>query len=798
MLQLHVWGINNSISIISPECIAISWLISKSNLEYEVILSNNTNLSNLNKLPCLISETNQYNGFNEILNFIMDDVYTPKNAEDQLINQSLTCFILNNFEVLNQYNLFMNGKNYEKYTRKVIVQFYPFPMMFNKSLKLYNNAEQLVKLSGLGKKAGSGISFLKFANNEKEEEICQTETFNDELDDVDENEVEDEKRTKAISSLHEKQLLKKQQTKKILQESRSTMKCLNLLNQYLTSITKLKGDKKYLIGDKLSSSEILLAAYLFCLTSDQLPDRFIYNYLTHKTQVSNFIKDIRNEFNINVDEINKFRQPIGNEFVMKFISTILISCLLVGNIDGLTIAKQTTQKIIASPSSTSSIDLPIVTEEAVKLSKRMRDVIVNKDYQKQQEAKKKLTQSSTETPPPRWIRTRKDGRTEIVTPTIIQGVTFSARPPKTTDGLEPWVSLKDDGSPKTINPKYKNGRIKDGYPSYTTYFQQATTFTYNKEQLKAHNMAEDEIFTEIIYTEEEDLEDHFLNPIIRCTPDRYKMKGIGRDKSPEPFCTPKDTARLIMDKTYFVTWYSRFFDPTVKQIKLHFTNVKESLKEKGLRKREFNETAQEKGEKEEEEEEEEEKKDLALFDKRSRTIEKGGRIQDSFFQTEWLDNELGYYPLYINESFFDKSYTVFEKKVLISIQPDNIPDEEFDILKNSIVVEFSKGSIVSKGHLEDLKKLEEKYANRHMHNIEIEEGIDYEKYMVMLALPTCVLIAAVGMYFFVTINKIDLSHLKKTSFAGKKTTHRRIPFKTKKNTTALPVYKSDINGPKHD
>ena len=51
-------------------------------------------------------------------------------------------------------------------------------------------------------------------------------------------------------------------------------------------------------------------------------------------------------------------------------------------------------------------------------------------------------------------------KVEIVTPTIIQGVTFNAQPPSTTNGLEYWVSLKDDGSPKTIKPQMKNGQIK--------------------------------------------------------------------------------------------------------------------------------------------------------------------------------------------------------------------------------------------------------------------------------------------------------------------------------------------------
>ena len=436
------------------------------------------------------------------------------------------------------------------------------------------------------------------------------------------------------------------------------------------------------------------------------------------------------------------------------------------------------------------------------LEKRMREIIINKDYAAKQ-AKKTATSSSSETPPPNWVRT-VNGVPEIVRPQIIAGVTISAKPPQTTDGLEVWVSLKNDGSPKIIKPEIKNGRTKNGRPNYSTYFQTATTMTYNKEQLKAHNMKDDEIFTEVQYIEEADLEDHLLNPIIRCTPERYQKKGIGRDKSTEPFCTPKDDVRLVMDKTYFITWYSRFFDPEVEKVRILFSNIKESFRQKGLKKRDFGEAGQDVSgghkdngnDNEENEEEETDVIDYTPFDKRSKVLEHGGKVQNSFYASDWVRNEDGMLPVTILEEWIGND--VYEKKVLISIQPDNIPDDEFNVLENSIVVEFWKGSKVGKEDLLDLKKLEEKYANRHM-QIEVEEGIDYEKYIVMITLPMCVVIAAFGMWLFVTINRVDLSHLKKKKFAREKTTHRRIPFVLKKNKyESLPLNSADLSGTKTD
>ncbi|EGW33277.1 uncharacterized protein SPAPADRAFT_60612 [Spathaspora passalidarum NRRL Y-27907] len=408
-----------------------------------------------------------------------------------------------------------------------------------------------------------------------------------------------------------------------------------------------------------------------------------------------------------------------------------------------------------------AVRLPHVAEETpaptpiatpARLEKRMRDVIVNKEYAKNQAAK---TASSTTELPPKWVRTLSDGKVEIVFPTVIAGVTFSAKPPKTTDGLEPWVSLKDDGSPKTMRPEIKGGRTKNAQPTYGTYFQTATTMYHSKEDLGAHNMADDEVFEEVVYLDE-DQTNHKLSPLIRCTPDRYKKKGIARDKSTEPFCTPKDDVRLIKDKTYFVTWYSRFFNKEVKNVKIHLSHIKESLRQKGLKKRD-DEAA--------EEEVKEEVTDEIVLSKRSAVLEHGGKVTElSFYTSDWVSNEQGFFPLYIDEKWFGDEYW---RKVLLSIQPDNVADEDFDHKKNSLVVEIWKGAKVSKEHLQDLKKLEEKHAQAYLGDVEIEEGIDYEKYMIMITMPTCVIIAAFGMYLFVTWNRVDLSNVRKRNIRTK-------------------------------
>ncbi|GBL51417.1 hypothetical protein CJI97_001420 [Candidozyma auris] len=420
--------------------------------------------------------------------------------------------------------------------------------------------------------------------------------------------------------------------------------------------------------------------------------------------------------------------------------------------------------------------------EAPALEKRAKDAIINKEYQKMESLK--LHGSTSDEAPKPWVRTIYSTVVEIVTPTVVGGVTFSGEPPAETNGLEPWISLDKNGSPKTIKPKIKGGVTKNASPTYGTYFQTPVTKTYNKEELKAHNMKEDQIFEHVVW-EKEDTTYHDLNPVIRCTPKLYKNKGMAKNISPEPFCFPRDDAVWKMDKTYFVTWYHRFFDEDVSKVKLHLSYVKEAARQKGM-KRSLTEYVEDSME-----------KVKRTFGKRSQIMEKGGKIsQKSFFTSDWIDKETGIYPVTIDPKWLDTQWT---RRALISLQPDTIPDDEFDHLKNSIVVELTKGAKVGKGHNLDLKKQEEKARLKALYGdyYEIEEGIDYEKYIIMMTIPTCVLIAVMGMYFFIWINRkhTDLAFLKNVKFK-KKTRRSRLPFSKKNENkyTELPQWE----GPKAD
>ncbi|CCD23706.1 Psg1p NDAI_0C00450 [Naumovozyma dairenensis CBS 421] len=300
-----------------------------------------------------------------------------------------------------------------------------------------------------------------------------------------------------------------------------------------------------------------------------------------------------------------------------------------------------------------------------------------------------------------WLRTVYDTQVEIVTPTVIAGVTFSGKPLPTPDPLEPWVSLKKDGTPQTIKPEVKNGRTKKGRPNYSTYFKTATVVTYSYEQLKAHNMDPNDVYEEEVYLDEDDTYVS-LNPVIRCTPERYFFKGLAKDISSEPFCTPRENSQWKVGKTYFVSWFTQFFDDehsgtVIDKVRVHLSYVKEKASDKGYHKRD---------------------------------------IPATFFSSEWVKNVDGMYPIEVDEDWLQGQY---ERRIVVSVQPFNVPDDEFNPLERGVLLYMILGSKVA-------KTTKEEWAM-------IDAGISDDKwYYVALTIPTLVVVVCVAIYFFLHFN----------------------------------------------
>ncbi|AMD20888.1 HDR146Cp [Eremothecium sinecaudum] len=300
--------------------------------------------------------------------------------------------------------------------------------------------------------------------------------------------------------------------------------------------------------------------------------------------------------------------------------------------------------------------------------------------------------STTETPKP-WYRTIYSTQVEIVTPTVVAGVTFSAKPAATENPLKPWITLNDEGLPKTIIPEIKNGHTRKASPDYSTYFMRIYTKTLSHEELQAYNMDPNEVHEEEV-VEEEDKTYVSLNPVIRCTPDRYYNKGPAKNIKSEPFCTPKEHKDWKVDTTYFATWYTRFFKnadgSTVDKVRVHLSYVQQSKKRD---------------------------------------------IPATFFSSEWIKNVDGIYPVSVDSKWLEGD---FMRKVVLSVQPKNVPDDEFNPLEHGVVLNILRNARVFKGN--DRKTLE-------------DSGIDDDSwYYIVLAIPTVVVFAIAIMYIFVQLN----------------------------------------------
>lgn len=373
-----------------------------------------------------------------------------------------------------------------------------------------------------------------------------------------------------------------------------------------------------------------------------------------------------------------------------------------------------------------------------------RKVVVNKEWLKQQAAnrKKQAIQHGEEVEdededdgvPPPWIRTIYDSIVEVVTPTVIAGVTFSTRPATTTEGTEWWISVKDDGSPKTIKPKLKNGQIKHGYPDVGTYFQTATTIVHKQEELKAHNLKQGDVMKEVVMIPEDDTYVQ-LSPLMRCTPDFYFKRGLGNMEESEPFCRPKDGRSLRVGKTYFLTWYSRFYNEA-KNVRFHYAYVKEKLGDKGMVKRDGMARSPVK----------------EVGDKVAELSSTGnkhfhGEVAGSFYTSPWVLNDQGFIPIEVKKPWL---HGHIYRQVLVAIQPDTISDDDFEILEAPhLILRFQ------------LKESIGKNTKEMRHKMDMPGSSDDIYYVIML-IPTLVIVALFCMYVFVEMNRKhrDLSHLR--------------------------------------
>lgn len=373
-----------------------------------------------------------------------------------------------------------------------------------------------------------------------------------------------------------------------------------------------------------------------------------------------------------------------------------------------------------------------------------RVAVVNKQWLKEQS--EKLHGTTTEPLPGPWVRTIYETVKEVVTPYAIGDVVFATKPPEDPEkqSMNPWITLKKDGTPKTINPKMKNGKVANGFPDVKSHFKTATTIVHLQEDLQAHNLNEGDSHEEIQLIDE-DSTYVSLSPIMRCTPDFYFKRGHANMDSSEPFCFPHDHQKFRLGKTYFMTWFSRYFENSEK-VRIHFAYVRETGMNKGFD-RSFK------------------KRDLGGFlnadihgaptkdlkaelENISDDIKFKGAVPGAFYTSEWVNNDMGFFPIELQKEWLQGKHY---KRVMMAIQPESVSDDEFDLLTSDhLYATFQLMESIGK-NTKEMRKLRDQTGN------------DDDFYYVITAIPTIVAVTAFFAYLFVIINKknLDFSHIKK-------------------------------------
>lgn len=129
-----------------------------------------------------------------------------------------------------------------------------------------------------------------------------------------------------------------------------------------------------------------------------------------------------------------------------------------------------------------------------------------------------------------WTSTLANGALELVTMTIIDGVTISAPAPTTTDKSKPtpWVSVDGSGIPIAVTPTIltAGGSTVSTSPSPPTSYPTPNA----------------------------------IPPVLRCFGDRVPASNTdGKSTNPPgyPFCSPRNGTEMLVGETYWLTW-----DPT--------------------------------------------------------------------------------------------------------------------------------------------------------------------------------------------------------------------------------------------
>lgn len=149
----HLFGVDGDPSLLCPESVALFWVLNSqaNNIsQYEVVFSNNTDLSPIKELPLLIVDSHisdkhiEYHaGFNDIIQYLIKNNQFKGNTSLSLDIIAALEFLTTEFKYMTLYQLYLNKKNYTNYTRKQFSKLFYWPAWYTAPLQIRSKVRDI-------------------------------------------------------------------------------------------------------------------------------------------------------------------------------------------------------------------------------------------------------------------------------------------------------------------------------------------------------------------------------------------------------------------------------------------------------------------------------------------------------------------------------------------------------------------------------------------------------------------------------------------------------------------------------
>lgn len=286
---IHMWGIEEKPSLISPESIGLYWFLNgyysklQEAHEIEFVFSNNTDLSPNEELPLLVLGDNKISGFVNIVDYLMEDLTSEIDDKGTaLLQSSLLQYTSSDLTVLTNYQLYLNKENYETFTRRHFCRLLYWPMWYNTPLHYRAVARERCE------------DLLGYLPSEEEESLSGS---------TEPSELAQSKTFKVTQQ-------NKRKGKEELQNAKFNMQYLNKLSDHLKVWIQVR---ERAMSEKVIPADLLMWANIYVQL--QLPDKD--KVATHLSQTlgSDFFATLQKQLDLcsNFEPIIPFREPAFKE-----------------------------------------------------------------------------------------------------------------------------------------------------------------------------------------------------------------------------------------------------------------------------------------------------------------------------------------------------------------------------------------------------------------------------------------------------------------------------------------------------